>query len=149
MIVGCLSPWILIPTVAIFTLFYLMRVGYLETSRDLKRIESVSKYSSEMLVTVINNKYFLLLARSPIYTHLSASLHGLTTIRAFQAQKVLKNEFDNHQNSHSAAFFMFLAASRTFGFWLDLICVFYVALVVVFLLFINNGKTFNNNPRML
>ncbi|CAH1105144.1 unnamed protein product, partial [Psylliodes chrysocephalus] len=120
LVIGSLTVWIMIPTILIGILFYVMRVIFLETSRDVKRVESVT--------------------RSPIYTHLTASLTGLTTIRAFKAQEILKNEFDKYQNLHSAAFFMYLGANRTFGFWLDFICVIYIALVIVALLFLKSEQ---------
>ncbi|KAG5889083.1 hypothetical protein JTB14_004927 [Gonioctena quinquepunctata] len=123
-VIGSLSLWILVPTILIFALFYSMRVIFLKTSRDVKRVESIT--------------------RSPIYTHLSASLQGLTTIRAFQAEEILKTEFDNYQNLNSAAFFMFLGANRTFGFWLDFICVVYIACVLVALLLVES-ETFGGN----
>jgi len=43
---------------------------------------------------------------------LAASLTGLSTIRAFGAQRVLEAEFDNYQNMHSSAFYMFISTSR-------------------------------------
>ncbi|KAI2473981.1 ATP binding cassette (ABC) transporter subfamily C member [Diabrotica virgifera virgifera] len=119
-VIGSLTYWIMIPTVAIAVFFYFLRVIFLETSRDVKRVESVT--------------------RSPIYTHLTASLQGLTTIRAFRAQDILKEEFDRYQNLHSAAFFMYLAANRSFGFWLDFICVIYVGLVIVALVFVKSEQ---------
>ncbi|KAG5889084.1 hypothetical protein JTB14_004928 [Gonioctena quinquepunctata] len=123
-VIGSLSLWILIPTVLIGFLFYWYRIVFLKTSRDVKRVESV--------------------ARSPIFTHLAASLQGLTTIRAFGAQKILRKEFDNYQNLHSAAFYMYLSVTKTFGFWLDLHCVIYIALVLVALLFVKS-ETFGGN----
>ncbi|KAG5889081.1 hypothetical protein JTB14_004925 [Gonioctena quinquepunctata] len=123
-VIGSLSVWIMIPTVLIAVLFYFLRVIFLKTSRDVKRVESIT--------------------RSPIYTHLTASLQGLTTIRAFKAQEILKTEFDKYQNLNSAAFYMYVGATRTFGFWLDLNCVIYIALVLVALLFVES-ETFGGN----
>lgn len=40
-------------------------------------------------------------ARSPVFSHLSSSLQGLWTIRAFRAQERLKKDFDAHQDLHS------------------------------------------------
>lgn len=68
-------------------------------------------------------------ARSPIYSHLGASLNGLTTIRSFGAQQILIKEFDKIQDLHSSAFYLFISTSRAFGFWLDLYCVIYIAIV--------------------
>ncbi|XP_074031346.1 probable multidrug resistance-associated protein lethal(2)03659 [Leptinotarsa decemlineata] len=77
-------------------------------------------------------------ARSPIYTHLAASLQGITTVRAFEAEGILTKEFDNYQDAHSSAYFMFLTANEGFGFWLDLYCVLFVAMVIVSILCIQN-----------
>ncbi|XP_023166760.2 probable multidrug resistance-associated protein lethal(2)03659 [Drosophila hydei] len=105
------NVWYLLVTAILVVIFYLLRSFYLTTSRDVKRLEATT--------------------RSPIYSHLSASLNGLATIRAFGAQKELIEEFDNFQDLHSSGFYMFLATSRAFGYWLDLICVLYIAIVTL------------------
>lgn len=79
-------------------------------------------------------------ARSPVFYHINASINGLTTIRAFKAQAVLEKEFDNHQDLHSSAWFSFLSTSRAFGFWLDIVCVIYIAIVTLSFLVLGNGK---------
>ncbi|CAG9768726.1 unnamed protein product [Ceutorhynchus assimilis] len=108
-VVATVVPLILVPTGFILIAFYLIRVVFIATTRDIKRFEAIT--------------------RSPVFSHLTASLQGLTTIRAFGAQNILKKEFDNYQNSYSATTYMFMAANRTFGFYLDLHTAIFVTLV--------------------
>ncbi|XP_045542487.1 ATP-binding cassette subfamily C member 4 isoform X2 [Papilio machaon] len=115
-VVATVNWWLLVPTLAIGVIFYGLRIIYLSSSRSIKRLEGVT--------------------RSPVFSHLNASLQGITTIRAFGAQEALIREFDNHQDLHSSAWYLFIASSRAFGFWLDLVCVVYIAIVTLsFLVF--------------
>lgn len=79
-------------------------------------------------------------ARSPLFSHLTASLQGLSTIRAFGARSILEKEFDHIQDNHSSAAFLFIACSRTFAFWLDVKCTIYVGFVILSFLFIGTEK---------
>ncbi|XP_066141508.1 ATP-binding cassette sub-family C member 4-like [Euwallacea fornicatus] len=89
---------------------------YLKTSKNIKRLEGVM--------------------RSPVFTHLSATLTGLTTIRAFEAENILRNEFDKYQDGHTSAWFMFIAASSAFGLIMDMLCFTFISLVTFsFLIF--------------
>ncbi|KAG5894560.1 hypothetical protein JTB14_021542 [Gonioctena quinquepunctata] len=124
LVIATMNPWILIPTVIILIIFHFIRQAFLSSSRNIKRVEAIT--------------------RSPIYTHLAASLQGITTIRAFGAEEILTKEFDNYQDAYTSAYFMFLTANRGFGFWLDLHCVIFIALVVVSILFIQN-ESFGGN----
>ncbi|KMQ91166.1 putative multidrug resistance-associated, lethal 03659-like isoform x5 protein, partial [Lasius niger] len=69
--------------------------------------------------------------RSPIFDHLNASLQGLTTIRAFNAENILMANLCSHQDLHSSACFLFLATSRAFGFYIDMICQLYIGVIIV------------------
>ncbi|XP_017069976.2 LOW QUALITY PROTEIN: probable multidrug resistance-associated protein lethal(2)03659 [Drosophila eugracilis] len=109
--IAIVNPLLLIPTMVIAVIFYQIRKFFLKTSMALKRIEATT--------------------RSPVYSHLATSLSGLTTIRAFGAQSALELEFDNYQDIHSSAFFMFISTFRTFGYWLDCICLVYIAVVTL------------------
>lgn len=106
----------------------MLRNFYLATSRSVKRLEGVSKFFN---INIYSFFIFFFPARSPVFAHLNASLQGLTTIRAFKAQKILEKEFDNHQDLHSSAWYLFIATSRAFGFWLDLVCIVYIAIVTL------------------
>lgn len=117
-VVAVVNPYTLIPTLFVAILFYYLREFYLMSSRNIKRMDAIT--------------------RSPVFSHLAATLNGLSTIRAFNAEKILSNEFDNHQDLNSSAFYMFLATSRAFGFWLDLTLCIYIAVVIVSFFFMEN-----------
>ncbi|XP_019738045.1 multidrug resistance-associated protein 4-like isoform X2 [Hippocampus comes] len=97
-----IMPWILIPFVPLFAAFLWLRRYYLQTSRDIKRLEATT--------------------RSPVFSHLSSSLQGLSTIRAFKVQQRFQEMFDSYQDLHSEAWFLFLTTSRWLAVRLDGIC---------------------------
>ncbi|CAN9498133.1 unnamed protein product [Ophioblennius macclurei] len=101
-------PWILIPVLPLLIVFIYLRRYFLQTSRDIKRLESTT--------------------RSPVFSHLSSSLQGLWTIRAFGAEKRFQTIFDAHQDLHSEAWFLFLTTSRWFAVRLDAICAIFVTI---------------------
>lgn len=53
----------------------------------------------------------IFLAKSPVITHISTTLNGLSTIRAFQAENVLQAEFEAHQDLNTSAYFMIIGKS--------------------------------------
>ncbi|PSN47504.1 hypothetical protein C0J52_02254 [Blattella germanica] len=120
LLVSIVNLWLLIPTVFMFIMFYLIRQFYLTTARSLKRLESI--------------------ARSPAFTHLSASIQGLTTIRAFGAQALLEKEFDNFQDQHSSIWYLYIASNRAFGLWLDSVCLVFITLVTFSFLLIGGEQ---------
>lgn len=101
--------YFLIPIVVMGSIFWFIRRIYLKTSKNVKRLEGITK--------------------SPVFTHLNATLQGLTTIRAYGAQNILRNEFDKHQDLHSSSWYMFITTSQAFGFTLDVMCLIFIALV--------------------
>ncbi|XP_023242770.1 multidrug resistance-associated protein 4-like [Centruroides sculpturatus] len=52
------------------------------------------------------------IARSPVLSHLSASLYGLTTIRAFNVKNKFKSTFNKYQDKHTATWFIYVALNR-------------------------------------
>jgi ATP-binding cassette subfamily C (CFTR/MRP) protein 4 len=47
-VVALVNIWMLIPTVFMFSLFYLLRVYFVATSRSIKRLEGISKLTYQM-----------------------------------------------------------------------------------------------------
>ncbi|XP_063223958.1 ATP-binding cassette sub-family C member 4-like [Bacillus rossius redtenbacheri] len=89
----------IIPTAIIGALFVGMRTLYISSARSVKRLEGVT--------------------RSPVFSHLSASINGLSTIRSCKAQDMVCKEFDDYQDRHTSAWYMFLSSNIAFGIWLD------------------------------
>ncbi|PNF15053.1 Multidrug resistance-associated protein 9 [Cryptotermes secundus] len=123
-LVTIVNYWLLVPMVVMAFLFYKVRGIYLATAQDVKRLEGTT--------------------RSPVFSHLSASLNGLSTIRASQAQEMVIKEFDNHQDLHTSTWFLTLETSAAFGFWLDCISVTFTAVVSLSFLVLNID-TFGGN----
>merc|ERR1719270_1860103 len=109
-VIFAVRPWVIIPTIVLGILFVWLRTFYMHSSRDIKRLEGI--------------------ARSPVFSQLSTSLQGLTTIRAFSAEPLLRSEFDYQQDLHTSTWFAFLSATRWFGVWLDWIVCVYIGVVV-------------------
>ncbi|XP_045472553.1 ATP-binding cassette subfamily C member 4-like isoform X2 [Harmonia axyridis] len=108
-LVTIVNPYFLIMVALIGVFFLVIRNIFLKSSKNIKRIEGIM--------------------RGPVFTHLGASMNGLTTIRAFNAQEVLSDEFDKHQDYHTSAWFMYITASSAYGFSMDFACFIFVGIV--------------------
>ncbi|KAI9013950.1 P-loop containing nucleoside triphosphate hydrolase protein [Phycomyces nitens] len=91
-LVSCITPAFLIPGTVITILFWLIGSYYLKTSRDLKRLNSVS--------------------RSPIYVQFGEAVNGVATIRAFGGQNRFIQENFNKIDSNNRPFLWMWATNR-------------------------------------
>ncbi|KAG7137733.1 Metal resistance protein YCF1 like [Verticillium longisporum] len=87
--------------------YYWIQRYYLRTSRELKRLDSVS--------------------RSPIYAHFQESLGGVSTIRAYRQQQRFELENEWRVDSNLKAFYPSISANR----WLAVRLEFMGALVIL------------------
>ncbi|XP_031635556.1 multidrug resistance-associated protein 4-like [Contarinia nasturtii] len=115
---GIVNPWLLIPAVIMTFLFYIMRLIYINAGRSFKRIEALS--------------------RSPIFSHMNATLQGLSTVRAFNASKILEKEFHEFQDYNTSCWYLFICSSRWFALWLDVVCLLFVTFVTYSFLLLSN-----------
>lgn len=76
-VTAAINPLFLAPVGVLFIFFIYLRRYYLRTSKNIKRLEGITK--------------------SPAFVHLAATINGLSTVRAFNAQEILIKEFDQHQ----------------------------------------------------
>lgn len=93
------SPMIVIILIPLVPFFLYLRRAFLQTSREVKRLDA--------------------LCRSPVFSHISESLDGLTTIRAFGKLLQFKSQHKALVDAHTRPDFAFMAASRWLGFRLD------------------------------
>ncbi|XP_057321987.1 ATP-binding cassette sub-family C member 4-like isoform X1 [Microplitis mediator] len=126
-IVISVNPWMGIPIVFIGILLYFIRIYYQKTAQDIKRLEGIAK--------------------SPVFSHVSTTLNGLTTIRSHgkDVQSMLCKEFDQYQDIHTGAWFLTIITGSAFGLILDLIACVFLACVCFSLILIDSENTFGGS----
>ncbi|CAH0405961.1 unnamed protein product [Chilo suppressalis] len=123
--VAIVNPLMLVTTGFCAIIMYFWTVIYLSTAQSIKRVEGTS--------------------RSPVFSHVSASIAGLVSVRAYGAQEILAKQFDDKQDVHTAAWYLTLISNTSFSIWLNLICNVYVIVVSYTFLFMDDGKTRSGN----
>ncbi|KAI8907576.1 P-loop containing nucleoside triphosphate hydrolase protein [Powellomyces hirtus] len=102
-------PYTLVLVPFIGVSFYILRTAYIETSRQLKRIEAIT--------------------RSPVYSNISSTIEGLSTVRAMAQQEAFKANFVKLLNDNTAKYFIWLSCTRWLGFRLDVGSAAFLAIV--------------------
>ncbi|KAI9650783.1 Transporter of the ATP-binding cassette (ABC) [Ciborinia camelliae] len=97
--ISIFTPYFLVAVALVFSIYLYIGKYFLRTSRDLKRIEAVTK--------------------SPLYQHFGETLNGLTTIRAYQSEKIFINENLDRIDNNNGPYFYLWAANRWLAFRLD------------------------------
>ncbi|XP_037922724.1 probable multidrug resistance-associated protein lethal(2)03659 isoform X3 [Hermetia illucens] len=125
LVVICIvNPVLLLALSGAIVLFYLLIRIYLQPSQDLKRLDGIAK--------------------SPVFSHLSSSLSGISTIRSRGLQDTLMKEFDILQDVHSAVWHLTLSVNTALGLWFDLVsCSFLAAVSFSFILIHENTNSGN------
>jgi ATP-binding cassette, subfamily C (CFTR/MRP), member 4 len=108
-VTAIVNPIFLVPVAVCAVVFYKARGVYLRSSRKVKRLESA--------------------ARSPVFSLLADVLNDLPTVRALNAQKMLKLKVEDYQDTHSSAWFMYCSMSQSFGFLLDIMVLAFIAFI--------------------
>ncbi|KAG0351318.1 hypothetical protein BG005_009221, partial [Podila minutissima] len=110
-VVCIVNAWIVIAIPFLFAGFVGLRAVYIKTSRQVKRIDSQT--------------------RSPIYSQLSETLDGLTSVRAFGVGERFMGRFVDAQEANGRAFFSYLICARWLGFRLDALSALFLGVTAV------------------
>ncbi|XP_067123925.1 ATP-binding cassette sub-family C member 4-like [Centruroides vittatus] len=108
-----LCPYVLLLTFVLSILFYAMWTIYSRVLKSIKLMEGKS--------------------RSPVFSHLSVSLYGLTTIRAFKAENKFISTFNEYQDKHTATWIIYIALSQCVWIYGNIIC--YINVVITVIIF--------------
>ncbi|KAK7532705.1 ATP-dependent bile acid permease-like protein [Phyllosticta citricarpa] len=100
-LISVIIPAFLLAGIFITALFFLIGMFYINSSRDLKRLESVQ--------------------RSPLYQQFGETLSGMTTIRAYGDERRFIRENLGRINTHNRPFIYLWAANRWLAFRVDVI----------------------------
>ncbi|KAF9352624.1 hypothetical protein BGX34_012063 [Mortierella sp. NVP85] len=114
MVVTYITPQFLFPAFVITILFVIMATLYLRSSRELKRIESITK--------------------SPIFSHFGESLSGVATIRAYGQEKRFQHENLELLDDHNRPFFYLWVCNRWLSIRVDVLSAlvsFFAGLLIV------------------
>ncbi|XP_067119333.1 ATP-binding cassette sub-family C member 4-like [Centruroides vittatus] len=108
-----INVYLLIFTIVLTIVFYFLWTFHTRALKSIKYLEGK--------------------ARSPVFSHLSASLYGLTIIRAFKVENNFKIAFNQFQDKHTATWFLYVAINSWISIYGELICFINLIIIIVML----------------
>ncbi|KAL5281110.1 ABCC2.2 family protein [Megaselia abdita] len=100
-VISISSAWFLIVIIPIMVIYYFVQRFYVATTRQLTRLESVS--------------------RSPIYSHFGETITGCASIRAYKAQHSFVDESDNYVDRNQLCKYPNIIAGRWLAVRLEMV----------------------------
>ncbi|CAL7941694.1 unnamed protein product [Xylocopa violacea] len=127
LMVVIVNNWMLIPLVVLSIFFFFGRIWFLKTTQSVKRLEGATK--------------------SPIFSHVNATLNGLATIRSSGSDimELLQKQFDDLQDVHTGTWYMTIVIPVAFGLYLDILVVIFITCVCFSFILMNTGDTLAGN----
>jgi len=112
LVIGVVTPFFLTAVIPLTYIYVLVQQYYIRSSRELKRLDSVSK--------------------SPIFSHFDETLNGVATIRAFKRSDDFISENEGRLDTNQRAYFISTTANRWLGIRLELLGAVVVGLASLF-----------------
>lgn len=122
------SPWFILFFLPILLVFFVAYHFFRQTSRELKRLEGVS--------------------RSPIYSSFGEMLQGISQIRAFRRTQDFRQTHYEAVDNNSSLFMLFWLTSRWLAIRLDVLSVM-IMLVLAFMGVIISDRTGSGEESMI
>ncbi|XP_012257506.2 ATP-binding cassette sub-family C member 4-like isoform X1 [Athalia rosae] len=122
-VVAIVNNWMILVLTVMASIFWFIRVYYLKTAQEIKRLEGITK--------------------SPMFSHVTSTLNGLTTIRSRggPVEAIMRKEFDQYQDIHTGAAYLTIATATMFGFILDLLTCGLIGCVCFSFILMDDGTT--------
>ncbi|KAJ8919557.1 hypothetical protein NQ315_002179 [Exocentrus adspersus] len=117
-VICIIIPWTLVVVLVMGVVTYCMLNVFLPSLVKISKLEA-------------NN-------RSPMFSHIFATVCGLSTIRSAEAEKMVATNFDSLQDLHTSSRYMSLTYHRTFVLYLEWLYDIFVSLVTLYFLVFNN-----------
>ncbi len=111
-LVGLLNPWSFIPAILGLLGMFIIRYRFAHCFRDLKRLEGMT--------------------RSPIYSYLLSTIHGLKVIRSYHAEKMCSREFLSYLDENIRTEFLIINTERWAAIRFDWVSFTFLSLVTIF-----------------
>lgn len=114
--IAAVFPWFLLGLAPLVVIFVLINVVFNRSSRQFKRMDGIT--------------------RSPIYSHLTATVQGLSTLHAYNKMAQFNAVFKDYLDKNTRPFFFFFCAQRWLAVRLDMltICIVSIAALMVVLI---------------
>ncbi|XP_054724956.1 ATP-binding cassette sub-family C member 5-like [Uloborus diversus] len=110
--------WFVIPLLLLGVLFIFLQKLFRLTMQDLKRFENVT--------------------RSPIFSHVAATVQGLPVIRAFQKQEDFFDRFTYLVDQHTSPQYLYYCSMRWLGTRMDVLGLFITLIATLFVIFLRD-----------
>ncbi len=113
--IAVIFPWFLVALVPLSILFILLNRIFRRTGRELKRLDNIT--------------------RSPMFSHLAATVQGLTTIHAYGKTNDFRNQFYNYVNQNTSPLFLYHISNQWLRVRLDTLCIVITTVTAIIAIF--------------
>ncbi|XP_015928465.1 ATP-binding cassette sub-family C member 12 [Parasteatoda tepidariorum] len=110
--------WFGIPIIFLGIVFFMLQKLFKSATRDLKRYENFS--------------------RSPVFSHVAATVKGLSTIRAYEKQEEFFDRFTQLVDEHSSPQYLYYCALRWMGIRMDIMCLTITLTTILFVIYLRD-----------